>query len=152
MLSESRKLDYKRVEAISKFQSLVARGATTFCNEFTQACSFVFGIDELAGKLARDIHLNALLRQDDWRKVGLAESQDACNAGFFVIAVYSTPEPGGDHVCVIVPGEMQDSGSWGCKVPLCANVGKSNFYGKPLSFAFTPAEKPELFVYHGEIK
>lgn len=44
------------------------------------------------------------------------------------------------HVCVVAPEEtLHASGTFGCHVPLVANVGgKQNAYGTPLSMAFKP--------------
>ncbi len=150
MISPSRAEQYKSVKTVSSFESLKARGEWTFCNEFMQIVSLIFGIPGIAGKLARDMHLHFLANPKDWDKVCMKEAIDAVNAGFVVFAVFSDPEPRGDHICLLVPGEGEDSGSFACKVPLCANVGKKNFYGQKLSMAFTPEEMPELFVYHGE--
>jgi hypothetical protein len=50
-------------------------------------------------------------------------------------------------VCVIAPEPLTFSGSWMKAVPAAANVGKANFYGLRLSWAFH--EQPRMWVFLG---
>ena len=76
-------------------------------------------------------------------------ARDKAMQGCCVVAaqVYKPPagaDPGrwqaSGHVCVVAPEElMHASGTFGCHVPMVANVGgKENKYGIPLSNAFKP--------------
>lgn len=51
------------------------------------------------------------------------------------------------HVNIILAEPCAYSGNWKKNVPLCANVGKRNFYGEKLSMAFKT--EPSLFLFLG---
>jgi len=72
--------------------------------------------------------------------------------GQLVIAGWINPDGGGHgHICIIAPeppANMLFSNKWGRKVPIAVNVGKDNWYGKSLSWAFA-IQEPELFRYKG---
>lgn len=140
---------WNRVAALTRFKAFEARDGVTYCNEFIQAAAFLWGCEDVAGRLIRDLHLHVQAHPGTWRPVGLGEGQLCANQGRLVLALYSTPEPKGDHGCIIVPGRLEASGTWGEHVPQCANVGTANFYGKKLSFAFNAKEKPILYLLEG---
>ncbi len=138
---------WKMVEALARLKCFEARGATTFCNEFLQAASFLWGCLDLSGKLIRDIHLCVKGLPTRWKPAGMAEAQLAANQGRLVIALWSDEAPQGDHGCIIAPGKLESSGTWGMEVPQAANVGKDNFFGKKLSFAFPANQRPEFYIW-----
>lgn len=70
----------------------------------------------------------------------LDQAQTLANANKAVVAVYNTPE-GVKHIALILPGDLQFSGTWGFKVPNSAsfvlNDPTKSFVEKGLSYAFT---------------
>jgi len=122
----------------------------TFCNEFLQTSSFLWGCPDLEGKLIRQMHEYVIAHPERWPVVTYSEAQLAANQGDLVVALWSDPEPAGDHGNLIIPGKLADSGTFGCPVPQCANVGQTNFYGKPLSFGFNALKKPTTYRWRGD--
>jgi len=122
----------------------------TFCNEFLQASCFLWGCVEVGAKLIRRIHQHVLAQMDCWQEVSYSEAQLLANQNRLVIALWSDAKPGGDHGCIIIPGKLVGSSTYNEMVPNCANVGKDNFYGKKLSFAFPAAQKPTLYLWRGD--
>jgi hypothetical protein len=101
-------------------------------------------------KSKRYLHLKEVSQQlaesSQWTLLGhayeqkaLTEAQDLANAKKAVIAVYTTTE-GVSHVAVILPGELQYSGTWGFQVPNSASFVLSepskSYVNKGLSYAF----------------
>lgn len=70
----------------------------------------------------------------------LDQAQTLANGNKAVIAVYKTSE-GIKHIAVVLPGELQFSGTWGFKVPNSAsfvlNEPSKSYVEKGLSYAFT---------------
>ena len=92
-----------------------------------------------------------------WKPLGrayepeaLEEAQKQANAKKAVIAVYMN-EQGVGHVALILPGELQVSGSWGVKVPNSASFLPSDpdksYVGKTLSYAFPRNTLKDVWIY-----
>jgi len=80
----------------------------------------------------------------DWRQIDAVMAQHMANAGCLVAAAdANVGRPG--HVCVVVPGETEHSGSFGYAVPKVMNIGKDVFIGKKVSYAFPSSDKPDYF-------
>ena len=89
---------------------------------------------------------NSMLDNGQWTLLGhayeqkaLNEAQKNANDKKAVIAVYTT-SAGGKHIALILPGQLEYSGSWGFNVPNSAsfffdNPAKS-YLDKGLSYAF----------------
>lgn len=112
-------------------------------------------------KSKRYLHLKEvskqLLETNQWTLIGhaydqktLTEAQELANAKKAVIAVYTTPE-GVSHVAVILPGELQFSGTWGFQVPNSASFVLSDpsksYVGKGLSYAFARNMIKDVTLY-----
>ena len=80
----------------------------------------------------------------------LTEAQSLANAKKAVIAVYATAD-GVAHVAVILPGELQYSGTWGFQVPNSAsfvlNDPSKSYVGKGLSYAFARNMIKDVTLY-----
>ena len=83
-------------------------------------------------------------------KDALNKAQDYANSKKATIAVYKS-STGQGHVAVILPGDLQASGSWGIKVPNSASFFLGNrqrsYIGKGLSYAFTKDMLKDVVVY-----
>lgn len=75
--------------------------------------------------------------------------QTHANNGVIVIAGTKGREHG--HVCLILPGILEKSGTWEKSVPKCVNIGRDVFFGKKLSFAFPANDQPTYFCMAGMI-
>ena len=79
-------------------------------------------------------------REDEWQRATL----HAMRGGLAVIG-WPHPDPKGHgHVVTVSPLEAQTSGTWGCAVPMVANIGKPPNDFKRLSGAFLLEHRPDL--------
>lgn len=118
----------------------------TYCNFFIQYVAKCVGYSGFDGMMANQ--MVEFMRRPDSGWIQLADSktaQEHANNGVLVIAGRGNPS-GHGHVCLIVPGILEKSGSWGDAVPKCVNVGKDVFFGKKVSFAFSGDEKCDYFA------
>lgn len=80
----------------------------------------------------------------------LDQAQTLANANKAVVAVYKTTE-GVKHIAVVLPGELQFSGTWGFKVPNSASFVLSepskSYVEKGLSYAFTRSMIKDVKLY-----
>lgn len=126
-----------------------AQVITTYCNF---ACNSIALRMEYAGfeddgvpLLANEICKKMSDPNGDWIKLGNGDvAQAKANEGGLVIAGRANPA-GHGHICVVMPGLMEYSGSWSKMVPKCMNVGKDVFIGKKVSWAFRANEEPDYF-------
>lgn len=72
------------------------------------------------------------------------KASEMAQEGFLVFAaVKDTPH---GHICPLSPnGDFVESGNWKCKVPICANVGKTNGW-MGINFAFSKDNFPDFYV------
>lgn len=80
----------------------------------------------------------------------LDQAQTLANASKAVVAVYHTAE-GVKHIALILPGDLQFSGTWGFKVPNAAsfmlNDPTKSFVEKSLSYAFSRSMIKDVKLY-----
>ena len=85
-----------------------------------------------------------------YEQKALAEAQTNANAKKAVIAVYMN-EAGAGHVALILPGDLQPSGSWGLNVPNSASFllmePQRSYVGKSLSYAFAKNHLRDVVIY-----
>jgi len=117
---------------------------TTFCNKFIQYVLNGFGYGNMNSMLANQMIAFMEAPQNGWIKVSDTVAQQHANNGVIVIAGHSK-EPHG-HICLIIPGIMENSNSFKKDVPKCVNIGKDVFYGKRVSFAFRAEEMPNYYA------
>jgi len=105
-------------------------------------------IDEMYDFLEQSSQWTLLGKAYDQK--ALEEGQQYANEGKAVVAIMRGKEYG--HMAVLLPGELQPSGSWMLRVPNSASffthhqVDKS-YVGKKLSYAFTPADQGHVLIY-----
>jgi hypothetical protein len=127
---------------------------TTYCNEAVNLiCKRLgyFGFDlsresaPFRAKLANDIIDIMDISPTIWRRLpNSGAAQNIANAGALTIACEKTPDDHG-HVCVVIPGAAEYSGTWKTLSPKVMNVGKDIFIGKKASWAFQ--QPPSYFVW-----
>jgi len=109
----------------------------THCNQYVNEVCTTYGFKDLDGKVANEI-CDLLATHPQWVEISLERCQELANEGTLIIA--GIKEEGHGHVNIICPGKPKTSGRWGV-VPSCANVGKENFIGKGLNWAFNDLPK-----------
>lgn len=127
--------------------------AETWCNYFINDCCVALGIKvfdtkpwpKLANQMVEDMQREP----HRWQELDPDEAQAEANRGALVIAGASNPK-GSGHVALIIPGALVWSKSFKDDAPNCANVGTSNFYGRPVSYAFKSSMKPRYWMWAGE--
>ena len=119
----------------------------TYCNFFVESvCHWFgyFGLDNLMANQMYDIlRTNNIL----WKHINNDEAIQWAFQGKLVIAAQQNLNAHG-HINVIAPENQKiHSEKWNQDVPLCANVGSNNFYGRGINFGFKLP--PEIFLYLG---
>jgi hypothetical protein len=131
----------------------VARG-TKLCFGIRDFCKPGDGIEDETYPSANEIAEQA---KQHWHLIGpagqqlnLNRAQAYANGGRPVIAVRSVPGDHG-HVCLILPGELTHSSTWGLKVPNSASFRlddvKGCYVGGRLSKAFGADKKDTVLLY-----
>lgn len=122
----------------------------TYCNVFVQRCARSEGISDLDNLMAVEILGRFKDKTEWWKELDVDAAQATANNGHFVVAgAYAVPPDVHAHVCLVVPGQVGWSGKHACDLPLVANVGKDNFYGKIASYAFPPSMPPRFWTWIG---
>jgi|GEM_PF-4022308 len=139
-----------------------------YCNIFVgQAISDMYQIDDFKLSAsptgfydANSIVLNLFTTWSaNWQNLGTADSQDVLNAAQnvansnkCVIAVWRNPNPSNPgHICLILPGQLTASGTWGLNVPNSANFAMNapanNYVCDKLSKAFRANAAPAVYLF-----
>ncbi len=105
-------------------------------------------IEEIAEYLKGDTKWKTLGKA--FNQDALKEAQQAANSKKGVVAIYLNSS-GVGHMALILPGELQPSGSWGMSVPnsasfLLSDSGKS-YVAKGLSYAFPRNVLMDVLLY-----
>jgi len=114
---------------------------TTHCNQFVSEVATACGFKGFVGLMANDI-ADLISKNDQWSETPIDKAQTLANNGTLVIAAIKGNPHG--HVNVVCPGRIKLSGRWG-EVPTVANVGKDNFIGKGLNWAYS--DMPKLYAW-----
>jgi hypothetical protein len=133
------------------------------CNVFLgRALQRVYGISDFTDSARPGGYMSAnqiatyVTVDSKWTSLGnassqanLTQAQGYANLMKAIIATYTAP--GNGHVCLILPGMLQASGSWGLNVPNSASFFLNNpmasYVGGPLSKAFSADKKGNVNLY-----
>lgn len=118
---------------------------TTFCNLFIQYILNGFGYGAMNNMMANQMFDFMFDMKNGWISVSDDVAQNHANQGVIVIAAHKNDGAHG-HVCLILPGILEKSHSYGKAVPKAVSIGKDVFYGKKVSFAFRAEEMPTYFA------
>ena len=84
-------------------------------------------------------------------QAALKKAQEQANQGKAVVAIKKEKNEDYGHMAIILPGEMNPSGSWGLRVPNAASFfthqAEKSFVGKKLSYAFTSSDRGYVMIY-----
>jgi hypothetical protein len=152
-----------------------AAGDVTQCSKFVR--DFVQDLlhqtrPELQGQVKDQF--DQLAASPSWKRLNFAQdkasvfaaAQVLANNGAIVVVAWKNPSPtptDTGHIAIVVPGSLEESTTWGMKVPVIAQAGKKNpremaaeadksvFSSLKLSWGFGPdkAAGMELFEYIG---
>lgn len=125
---------------------LAPHDGKTYCNVACRQISEGMGYAGISDKLLANDIITLLSTAENWKEVSVVHAHaHALLGGLAFVAVSEKPH---GHIAAVYPAPMQDSGSWGAKVPMLANVGKTNGVMK-LSGVFRVAQRPVLraFIY-----
>lgn len=151
-------------QTLSEFKSCMASEGKLQCDGYTsQAIREVYNIKEFKNKADQSDMSPYEIQQyvsksSDWVKLGpaynsetLRKAQQLSNEGKPVIVVLEDESKSDVHVSVVLPGELQSSGSWGMKVPSVSAFFTHNpsnsFVDKSISYAYTKSMMLRLQVY-----
>lgn len=123
---------------------LLPRGGKTYCNVAARRVAAEMGF-QMEVMLANAM-IGYLAKNPSWKEVALEAAAAHSVLGKLAFVALSE-EPHG-HIAPLYPAPAAESGSWGQKVPIIANVGKTNGIMR-LSGAFRADDKTKLryFVY-----
>lgn len=151
-------------KTLSEFKSCMSTESKLKCDGYTSlAIRQVYNIKEFKNKADQSDMSPYEIQQyvsksSEWVKLGpaynsetLIKAQQLSNEGKPVIVVLEDESQADVHVSVVLPGELQSSGSWGMKVPSVSaffthNPGNS-FVDKSISYAYTKSMMLRLQVY-----
>ncbi|MEM6846425.1 MAG: hypothetical protein AAF632_29740 [Bacteroidota bacterium] len=99
-----------------------------------------------------------LAKTNEWKSLGFAYNQDAliegqkaANTNKPVLAVYRDEEGQALHAVMLLPGELQASGSWNLKVPKVASFfthePEKSFVDKTMAYAFSKTMLLRIELY-----
>ena len=119
---------------------------TTYCNIGVNHIATGMGYKGFAGLLANAM-VAKMASDADFSPVPAEEAKRLADMGEMVVAGQKGSPHG--HVAVVMPGrDLVQSGKWGKKAPVVANVGKSNsIFGA--NFAFVTEPKYYVWIREG---
>ena len=151
-------------ESLKSFIDCESNGqSTTPCTNFVgETVNTVYQVNDFySQKLGRYMLVNEtaqyLESNPKWKQLGkayeqnaLKEAQQYANSGKAVVAIYLNDQ-GVGHMALILPGELQPSGSWGLSVPNSASFltsdAEKSYVGKGLSYAFPRNILKDVVIY-----
>ncbi|MEQ9168773.1 MAG: hypothetical protein RLO12_21125, partial [Fulvivirga sp.] len=81
----------------------------------------------------------------------LVKAQELSNSGKAVLVVLKGDTPADAHVSLLLPGDLQNSGSWAMRVPNVSAFFTHNpdnsFVNKSISYAYTKSMMLNLEIY-----
>ena len=149
--------------ALEQFQACSAGEQNSGCSKIQgEVLSTVYKINDFyaqkSGRYMTVSEVSAFLKgNDSWTPLGpvylqetLTKAQELANDKKAVVAVYQNAAAMG-HVALIIPGDLEPSGSWGLNVPNTASFflpePDKSFVNKGLSFAFTKNMMKDIVLY-----
>ena len=122
--------------------AIIDNSVNTFCNMFLNSVMLTQDYHAFEGKTANGILSIIQFERFNWKKIEPSEWDQES-----IVVAGRQDEPHG-HVNILIPGEFIKSGKWNKLVPLVANIGRDNFFGKGQNYAFGKTE-PDYYLYIG---
>jgi hypothetical protein len=118
--------------------------SVTHCNQAVDYIAYKMGCEWFKDKNANQIYDIMVRNFPKFVPVEFPLAAKEANKGKLVIAAQKGKEHG--HVAVLYPAEMEKSGTFGCMVPMVANVGLHNGVMR-LSQGFKKDPYPKCFCF-----
>ncbi|MEM8568543.1 MAG: hypothetical protein AAGF85_18950 [Bacteroidota bacterium] len=147
--------------ALSDFKSCMAQNDNISCKSAVgESIKSIYNINDFYNNghaTAMEI-ANAIDNKTTWKKLGqaynqevLTQAQELANSKKPVLAVYKGEDGITAHVVMILPGELQPSGSWNLRVPTVASFfthePEKSFVDKSLAYAFSKTMLLRIELY-----
>lgn len=119
------------IEPIWKRWAKIDNREQTFCNLFVNGVMVALDYHAFEGKTANGILSIIEFERFTWDKIDpLTDDWKDC---VVVAGLHDSPH---GHVNILLPGDFVESGKWKKKVPICANIGQDNTWGKGVNWSF----------------
>lgn len=119
----------------------VPEDGKTFCNFAADHVAHGMGCDDLrkdGQPLTADEIYQVFNTSKDWRVMTLGAPSVFATEGSLIFGIMNSKMLNQEHghIATVLPGEPIWSGHWVAMAPICMNVGRDVFIGRPMSFAF----------------
>ena len=119
----------------------------TYCNDHLGIVDAIWGSGMLAGFYANR-QLYIMEHDKNWISTYDPGAQEFANARVLVFGGWASAEKGpGGHVVKVVRGKTKWSRLHQRFMPIVANIGKKNWYGKHAGYAFFKEHPPKWYAY-----
>lgn len=163
-LSQAKNWEETLNQTLQDFKTCMSTENKTVCQTYTaSAIKQVYSINDFYQAATKSDMAPIEIQQfittsSKWKKLGqafepevLSKAQELCNAGKPVLVILKGDSPADAHVSLVLPGDLQMSGSWGMRVPNVAAFFTHNpansFVNKSISYAYTKGMILQLEVY-----
>ncbi len=151
-------------QTLRDFKACMSKENKTVCQTYTaKAIKQVYTINDFYQASSKTdmnpFEIQAYITNSSaWTKLGqafkpevMSKAQGLCNAGKPVLIILRGEGPADAHVSLVLPGDLQTSGSWGMRVPNVAafftHNPENSFVNKSISYAYTKGMLLQLEVY-----
>lgn len=151
-------------QILTDFNDCMSTGDKTDCQTYTaKTIRQVYNINDFYSTSSKSDMtpyemMEFVSTSSKWTKLGqayqrevISKAQELTNAGKVVLVILKGSSPADAHVSLVLPGDLQTSGSWGMKVPNVAAFFTHNptnsFVNKSISYAYTKGMMLQLEVY-----
>lgn len=163
-LSQSQNWEQTLNQNLNDFKGCMTTDDKTVCDGYTaKSIRQVYKINDFYNSSSKTdmspYEIQEFVRGSaNWTAVGpayksenLIKAQELSNAGKVVLVVLKGDTPADAHVSLLLPGELQNSGSWAMRVPnvsaFFTHKPDNSFVNKSISYAYTKGMMLKLEIY-----
>jgi hypothetical protein len=163
-MSQTQNWEQTLNQSMNEFKSCMSAEDKTVCQTYTaKAIKQVHKINDFYNATSKTdmspFEIQEFIKESaNWTLVGpayksetLVKAQELCNSGKVVLVVLKGDSPADTHVSLVLPGDLQNSGSWAMRVPNVSAFFTHNpdnsFVNKSISYAYTKSMMLQLEVY-----
>ncbi len=151
-------------QTLQDFKTCMSSENKTVCQTYTaKAIKQVYNINDFFQASSKSdmtpVEIQEFITSSSkWTKLGqafkpevISKAQELCNAGKPVLVILKGEDSADAHVSIVLPGELQTSGSWGMRVPnvsaFFTHNPSNSFVNKSISYAYTKGMILQLEIY-----
>lgn len=163
-ISQSANWEQTLNQTLGEFKTCMANDDKVVCQTYTaKAIRQVYKINDFYNASSKTdmspFEIQEFVKgSPQWTAVGpayksetLVKAQELSNSGKAVLVVLKGDTPADAHVSLLLPGDLQNSGSWAMRVPNVSAFFTHNpdnsFVNKSISYAYTKSMMLNLEVY-----